>query len=244
MAPGLRRSRLPALAARGTRAGAAARRARTCTRRGRSPDQSLRRAGPGRDRRADRASAPRRRARSAGRAGRAQRHARTAGGAGGWAARRRGAAGRRRGYRCLRRRGTRPDSGGMRHLRQHHRQRHPGHSGRPAQPVRTGCAGPVDQAPQSARPDPRDPVLVRGGGLPRGGVRHQPRRLHVGGSAPAGGRARRAGAGPASVHFPGRNSAGAPVRPRCRLAPGAPGLRLRQNGSCSGCARLVHASGA
>ena len=69
----------------------------------------------------------------------------------------------------------------------------------------TRCAGPVDQAPQSARPDSRDPVLVRGGGLPRGGVRHKLRRLHVGGSAPACRRARRAGAGPATVHLPGRN---------------------------------------
>ena len=50
-------------------------------------------------------------------------------------------------------------------------------------------------------------VLVRGGGLPRGSVRYQPRRLHVGGSAPARGRARRAGAGPAAVHLPGRNQA-------------------------------------
>jgi len=205
MAPGLRRSGLPALAAGGTRAGAPARRARTCARRGRPPDQPVRRAGPGRDRRADRASAPRRRARPAGRAGRAQRRARTAGGAGGRAARRRGAAGRRRYHRCLRGRGTRPDSPGLRHLRQHHRRRHPGHGGRPAQPVRTRCAGPVDKAPPSARPDSRDPVLVRGGGLPRGGVRHQPGRLHVGGSAPAGGRARRAGAGPATVYLPRRN---------------------------------------
>jgi hypothetical protein len=33
----------------------------------------------------------------------------------------------------------RPGSGGMRHLRQHHGQRHPGHGGRLAQPVRTRC---------------------------------------------------------------------------------------------------------
>ena len=76
--------------------------------------------------------------------------------------------------------------------------------------TRTRCAGRVDQAPQSARPGSGDPVLVRGGGLPRGGVRHQPRRLHVGGRAPADGRARRAGAGPAAVHLPGRNR----VRPQ------------------------------
>jgi hypothetical protein len=44
-------------------------------------------------------------------------------------------------------------------------------------------------------------------GLPRGGVRRQPRRLHVGGSPPADGRARRAGTGPAAVHLPGRNLA-------------------------------------
>src|SRR6185312_348201 len=69
MAPGLRRSGLPALAAGGTRAGAPARRARTCARRGHAADQPVRRAGPGRDRRADRASAPGRRARPAGRAG-------------------------------------------------------------------------------------------------------------------------------------------------------------------------------
>src|SRR6202161_1990928 len=56
MAPGLRRSGLPALAAGGTRAGAPARRARPCARRERPPDQPLCRAGPGRDRRADRAS--------------------------------------------------------------------------------------------------------------------------------------------------------------------------------------------
>jgi hypothetical protein len=35
-------------------------------------------------------------------------------------------------------------------LRQHHRQRRPGHGGRPAQPVRARCAGPVDQAPHGA----------------------------------------------------------------------------------------------
>jgi hypothetical protein len=219
MAPGLRRSRLPALAAGGTRAGAPARRARPGACRGRPPDQPVRRAGPGRDRRADRASAPGRRARPAGRAGRAQRRARTAGSAGGRAARRRGTAGRRRDHRCLRRRGPRPGRSGMRHLRQHQRQRHPGHGGRSAHPVRARCAGLVDQAPQAARPDSRDPVLVRGGGLLRGGVRHQPRRLHVGGRAPACGRARRAGAGPATVHLPGRNG----VRPASRSPRQAPG---------------------
>jgi hypothetical protein len=44
-----------------------------------------------------------------------------------------------------------------------------------------------------------------GGGLRRGGVRHQPRRFHVGGRAPADGRARRAGARPAAVHLRGRD---------------------------------------
>ena len=48
--------------------------------------------------------------------------------------------------------------------------------------------------------------------LPRGGVRHQPGRLHVGGSAPAGGRARGADAGPATVRLSGRNLAKAAVR--------------------------------
>jgi hypothetical protein len=42
------------------------------------------------------------------------------------------------------------DRRGVRHLRQHHRQRHPGHGGGPAQPVRARCAGHVDQASRAA----------------------------------------------------------------------------------------------
>jgi hypothetical protein len=50
----------------------------------------------------------------------------------------------------LRGHGPRPDRGGVRDLRQHQRQRHPGHGGGPAQPLRAQCARPVDQAPQTA----------------------------------------------------------------------------------------------
>jgi len=63
----------------------------------------------------------------------------------------------------------------------------------------------VLQAPRAAWPDPRDPVLVQGGGLRRGGVRRQPRRFHVGGRAPADGWARRADARPAAVRFRGQD---------------------------------------
>ena len=58
---------------------------------------------------------------------------------------------------------------------------------------------------RSARPDSRDPVLVRGGRLSRGGIRQQRRRLHVGRSAPADGRAHGVRARPAAIHLPGRS---------------------------------------
>jgi hypothetical protein len=204
MAPRLRRSRLHALAARGTGAGAPARRDRTCARRGHPSDQPVCRAGPGRDRRPGRTSTPRRRVCPLGGVGRAQRRVRTASGASGWPARRRGAAGRRRHHRCLRGRGTGRDSGGMRCLRQHYRRRHPSHGGGSTRPVCPRSTGSLDQTLPSARPDSGDPVLVRGGGLPRRGLRHQSRRLHVGRRAPADGRAHLVGAWPATIHVPGR----------------------------------------
>src|SRR6202167_1391723 len=53
-------------------------------------------------------------------------------------------------------------------------------------------------------PDLTPAIRVGGAGLPRGGVRHQPRRLHVSGGAPADGRALPADPWPATVHLPGR----------------------------------------
>jgi hypothetical protein len=81
-----------------------------------------------------------------------------------------------------------------------------GHSGRIAQPVRTRCAGPLDQAPQS--PDLTPAIRTwfgKASFLEEAFDTSHDGFMSVG--AHRLGRAHRAGAGPATVHLPARNLA-------------------------------------
>ena len=211
---GIRRSRLPALAAGGTRAGAPARRARTRARRGRPGGQSC--AGQGRDVIGALTGHPRRgdvRARLVELDERNVAFARQAA----------QAAGLHRVEVLQADAGVTDACAGAVPAQVvlacgifgNISERHPGHGGRPAQPVRTRRAGRVDQAPPPARPDP----AIRSWFAEAASARRRSTsagRLHVGGGAPADGRARRAGLGQRLFTFPGGAQPG-PVRVNCRL---------------------------